>query len=314
MKFLIIGLGNIGLRHIQGLSKLKSNISFYLFDKKKEYLINYQNEINEIKKNHKVYNISNYDDIFSLKKIDLIIISTTAKGRALILNKLRKFFPDTKIVIEKPICQSIYELNKLKKIQENTYVNHPFRYNKWFIKIKKEFLKDYKGSSFNMVVKAPKLGLGCNACHFIDLFHFFTNLFPTKVIAKKMNWIKSKRIDFDEVDGILEIYFGSKHKLIINSISKGIVNENIVIEGKSKTLKFIIDFDNKICKFNNYNTIPGRLLYQSECSNILFKNIKNNKNITNLKDAIKLFKLTLMSMVNSWNKSFKTNKRKINIT
>ena len=38
MKFLIIGLGNIGIRHIQGLSKLSDdNLEFYIFSKSNNF-------------------------------------------------------------------------------------------------------------------------------------------------------------------------------------------------------------------------------------------------------------------------------------
>ena len=51
MKSLVVGVGNIGLRHIQGLSKLdEKNINIYLFNISNQYLSRFKNEINDLKK------------------------------------------------------------------------------------------------------------------------------------------------------------------------------------------------------------------------------------------------------------------------
>jgi len=50
MNSLVVGIGNTGLRHVQGLSKLdEKNINIYLFDISKKYLLKYKNEINDLK-------------------------------------------------------------------------------------------------------------------------------------------------------------------------------------------------------------------------------------------------------------------------
>ena len=56
---LIIGIGNIGLRHIQGLSKIKKLI--LPLDKFNSYQKKYENELNEIKNFNNVYYLENFD-------------------------------------------------------------------------------------------------------------------------------------------------------------------------------------------------------------------------------------------------------------
>lgn len=315
MNILIIGIGNIGLRHIQGLSKIKK-INFYLLDKFKSYQIKYENELSEIKKFNKVYYLNNFQEVIKDKiNYNLIVISTTAENRVYLLQKLRKTYPSTKIIIEKPICQSSSELNKLKLLKKNTYINYPIRYNPWFSKIKKEFIKHFKGNGLILNIIYPNLGLACNACHFIDFFNFLTDLNPKKILLSKEKWKKSKRKGFYDVDGVIEIYFGNNNKLIINSIASKLEEKEISIEGILPNCKFEINYDTGICSFKKTKKIYGRILFQSECSNLMYKNIKNNTNlITNLEDGIKAYDLLLKELIKSWNKKFSQNKKKIKIT
>ena len=59
-KFLILGMGNIGLRHMQGLTKNSDNeLEFYVFDKYKIYKKKYSNELNQLKTKYNVFDIDN---------------------------------------------------------------------------------------------------------------------------------------------------------------------------------------------------------------------------------------------------------------
>lgn len=316
MNFLIIGVGNIGLRHIQGLSKI-NNSKFFLYDKNNNYKVRFKIEFDKLKKNNQINYFSNMDEIENKKLIyKLIILSITSEKRVAMLRRLRKIFPETKILIEKPICQSILELNRLKNIKENTYVNYPRRYYPWFSKIKKEFLKNYKKNKLNLKIRYINLGLATNTCHYIDLFNFLTNLNPNKVILKNEKWFESKRKGFFDLNGDVEIDFGKNNKLIINSLtSKDDKKIFLSIEGILDDSKFIINYNNNTCIFSNQKKIHGKTLLQSECSDKMFKNIQAKNNlITNLDTAINSYELFLKELIKSWNKSFSQNKRKIQFT
>ena len=314
MNFLVIGIGNIGLRHIQGLSKIKK-INFYLLDKFNSFQKKYEDELIEIKKYNNVYYLENFRKIITDEiKYNLIIISTTAEKRVSLLQKLRKLYPRTKILIEKPICQSISELNKLKLMKKNTYINYPIRYNPWFSLIKKEFLKNFKGNNFILNIKYPNLNLACNACHYIDIFNFLTNLTPKKIVLHKERWKKTKRRGFYGMDGIIEIDFGNNNKLIINSLNTE-SNEKIKIIGILPNSKFDINYHTGVSSFNKSKKIYGKILKQSKCSHIMYENIQNDTDlITDLKKGIITYELLLKELIKSWNKNFNQNKKKIQIT
>ena len=52
MKFLIIGFGNIGVRHAQGLSKIdEKNIDIYVLENSKRYVSRFKKRYYDLKKN-----------------------------------------------------------------------------------------------------------------------------------------------------------------------------------------------------------------------------------------------------------------------
>ena len=115
MKFLIIGIGNVGLRHIQGLTNLsEKNLEFYLLDKNDFYKTRFDQEIKELKKYHILNQINKIDEIKNIE-FELTIISTTATNRTELLSTVIKEIKTKFILIEKPICQSESELENLKK-------------------------------------------------------------------------------------------------------------------------------------------------------------------------------------------------------
>ena len=56
MKALIIGVGNIGLRHIQGLSKIDDDQKLiYLFDTNKNYRSRFEKDLIDIQNQSKIF-------------------------------------------------------------------------------------------------------------------------------------------------------------------------------------------------------------------------------------------------------------------
>ena len=66
MKSLIVGLGNIGLRHIQGLSKLNEKKNdFYIFDNSIDYLSRFKNEIDDLKNKNNLIFTKNLENAYT---------------------------------------------------------------------------------------------------------------------------------------------------------------------------------------------------------------------------------------------------------
>ena len=88
-KIAIIGLGNIGRHYMTGLSKLKKNNFFFFIDISNTNLKKAKNHWKFLRKNND--NCKFYNSLEHLpKRIDLIIISSTAESRLKIIQKIKK--------------------------------------------------------------------------------------------------------------------------------------------------------------------------------------------------------------------------------
>ena len=318
MKSLVVGAGNIGIRHIQGLSKLdEKNINIYLFDISKEYLSRFKNEINDLKK--KVNFIFITGDFESIKNInfDITIISTTADSRVksllLILNKI-----NTKLILlEKPICHSIGDLNLLQNISsKKIFINFPSRYCDWHIKIKNKIQKDYPHEILNVLITGRNVGIACNISHYVDLINMWTKCYPLSVNNSYLgNWKNSKRKGFYELEGSIQIFFQNNHKLELFSDNK---YDEFKISICNKLNKKIctIDYNKGYAKFEDEEIIYGKIKFQSESTNKLYTILTKEKkhDICNLDLAVKCYDKILNSLIDHWNKKNNSNVEQIMIT
>ncbi len=96
---IICGCGNIGLRHAQGLSKLKYKIDLFLIDKSKKKINFFKKNIGINKKINVVYQSNNIEKIN--RKIDLLIMSTDSAQRYQTLRKILRFNNIKYIILEK---------------------------------------------------------------------------------------------------------------------------------------------------------------------------------------------------------------------
>ncbi len=318
MKSLVIGVGNIGLRHIQGLSKLnEKNINIYLFDNSKRYLSRFKNEINDLKK--KINFIFVSEDFENIKNInfDITIISTTADTRVnsllLVLQKINSKL----ILLEKPICNSLNDLNLLENISsKKIFVNFPRRYSDWHIKINNKIQKDYPNETLNVLMTGNNLGIACNISHCVDLINMWTKCYPLSVNNSRLdNWKNSKRKGFYELDGHIQIFFQNNHKLEIFSDNK--FDEFLIsIFNKSNKKICTIDESKGYAKFEDEEIIHGKLKFQSEITDKLYRILTNeNKyNVCNLDLSIKCYDKILNSLIDHWNKKNNSNVKEIMIT
>ena len=159
MKVLLVGLGGIGRRHLESLMKL-DDIEIYVFDKNPETYLH----IKEIKNINVIETLQDINGI----NFNTAIIAILNYQKAIFIEELIKNNNIDNIIIEKPICQSVNELNRLKSIgkERNLYINFPSRYY-YLIKFLKNQLA---GAGINISVRGNQWGLGCNLSHFLDIF------------------------------------------------------------------------------------------------------------------------------------------------
>ena len=129
----IVGLGGIGLRYLEGILKLNIFVNIYIYDISIESLVNARKKWNENIGDKKNLKLICCNDIETLpKQIKILIISTTSKNR---VDIIRRFVLDKKFIIkfwilEKVLTQTLDETSFLKKQfghRNNIWVNMPRR-------------------------------------------------------------------------------------------------------------------------------------------------------------------------------------------
>ena len=174
-RVLLVGCGNIGSRHLQGLAKLNKKLEIEIVEPNKLSQKIGKIRLREIKSsdNHKINWFENLEMIKDSS--DLAIIATQATNRTILINKLlqRNY---KKFLIEKVVCQSSKDyqqlLREFKNHNAKGWVNTSRRYFSSYQNIRNRFPKQER---LHFSIIGGNLGLGSNAIHYLDLFEWFSN-------------------------------------------------------------------------------------------------------------------------------------------
>ena len=289
----IIGLGNIGRRHLEGLLRIKYKIFVHLFEinlesvKKTKSIIK-QNENKNIK-------ISLNKNIVVIgKKIDLLILATSSKQRYDIISNFIKLNVTINILIEKLAFNNLLEYKKTIKLMNEKNVNG-------FVNLQRRMFSVYKNIKEKLNAEQPiqfkvsmyNWNMASNTIHFLDLFNFFSNnrkLYLSKNLLERKIF-KSKRKGYSEIRGTLEFKSKSLDHIVISDNNSYKNLELFIIEQDSIQFSIYEDQNKMITtnlkskskKINNKILLP----YHSELTNLIAdKIIKNKKiNLPTLEDS-----------------------------
>lgn len=225
-KILIIGYGNIGLRHTQSL--FKKNYVIYIVDPKIDHIDKLPNS------NKK--NIFYFNDTKKIKekKFDLLISATTSQIRYKTTLLAIKNFQIKNIIFEKVVFNKNNEFVKMEKILKKnkikSWVNCPLRNMIVFKRIKKLIKQSDK---LLVIVKGSRWNMASNSIHYLDLYNYFDNT-EFNTFKNKL----SKKIYFSKRKGFFELY--GQIEFLINK------KKFLLLENTKKFITFTIDiaFDN----------------------------------------------------------------------
>ena len=175
-RIFLIGAGNLGSRHLQGLCLLPYKTHITLVDPSEQSLATAVSRAKEVdpKSRHEIDCLKDISDMAS--NYDFGIIATSSNVRFNVLKQLEtKKVKVPYIVLEKVLFQNIDELAGAEAILQNlgskAWVNCPRRLSPSYQNLKKK-LQNKKWKSFN--VTGNDWGLGSNTIHFLDLFQFLS--------------------------------------------------------------------------------------------------------------------------------------------
>lgn len=202
---LLIGAGQLGSRHLQGLAKSQNKLNIFIIEPSKR---NTQIAIERFREidgftNHFINTFSNINNV-SNKKFDIVIIATNADIRYQITKEIVNKYNIKYIVFEKVVFQSesqfeeVIHLLKSKNIK--SWVNCPRRSIPYYHQLK-EYLKS--SDPLRLEIEGVEWGLACNSVHHLDLLAFLTNdanfAISQNLLENKV--YQSKRSGFVEFNG-----------------------------------------------------------------------------------------------------------------
>ena len=311
-KILLVGLGSIGVRHLEGILAVKKKLVIYIFDKNEiKYL-----DIAKLLKNKKIkHTIIYLKNITEVKDVDLLILATDSLSRLNILEKIIKCIKFKSLLLEKVVFLNSKSFNKAIKLIKhhkiNVWVNCIRREVVFYNKLK----KDIKKSQFKIHFTGYKWGLASNLIHFIDLFFYFT-------ISKNINYFTkfnnkkyiTKRLNYHDINGFIKIKDSYKNELILEDNIK--YKKNLLkIEFNNKkyiiknNLVYLEDLkSNHLIKNNNVDDEKVSVITTRFINKILKK---KKINLTNLEDSYSYHKI-LFTIVKRYLKKQKI--KKLNYT
>ncbi len=218
----IIGAGQLGSRHLQGLKHAASSLSITVMDSNEESLRVAKERYNAVpligEKN--INFVTKLENLPS--QLDLVIIATGSKPRSTIVKSLLNHAEVKYLVLEKvlfPVLEeydSITSLLKEKKV--SCWVNCPrrmyglYKHLKEIINPNQPIIMSYADENW---------GLCCNAIHMIDIFMYLSNSFDYTIDKCLINsqLENSKRSGYIEMTGTLNISTRSGHTLSLTSLN-----------------------------------------------------------------------------------------------
>lgn len=279
-KIVLIGAGQLGSRHLQGLAKSSMEISIEVvepFEKSREVA---QQRYEEIEKNPKISSIDFFESIDELSEaLDVVIIATNADVRSQIIKELFSKKRVKNLILEKVLFQTVEEYVEVKKLLIETstkcWVNHPRRMFPFYQSLKNE-IKNSEQISY--MVQGGAWGLGCNGLHFIDHLSFLSDSAELNIDNDFLHphIYEAKRVNYVEFNGLLKGRIGN-HIFALYSDKE---YTPVTLTVTTDTLTAFIDEANgytRIARKRNdwkWEESTQKIVYfQSELTNLLIEKI-----------------------------------------
>jgi len=299
-EIVLVGSGNIGSRHLQGITQLPFDVSVNVVEPNRDAQIIANARLNEISFDKTKHHINWYK---SLDKIpsnsDLVIVATNSKGRVNLINQLLEL-GHSRFLVEKMVCQSAKEydelLSNMRNFKAKGWVNINRRYFNSYKKIK-EYFND--SEIINVSVFFGNSGLGTSSIHYIDLFSWLLNNYKIKLDGKYLlNKIFSNKRgkSYKEFAGTLIGYGRNGSLLTITSSYNQSNPPSVMVEIYGDTKHLIIDeLNEKIFTFNSESTnlnLRFKFGHVSDLTTLILKDIfeKDSCLLPSLEDSYHIHK------------------------
>lgn len=317
IKVLIVGVGQLGLRYLEGLAKFEAKLEIVVVDSsldaldgsKKFWLdLAYVNPLHKITWQNVLNNEQN--------QVGLAIISTSSLDRLNIIQEVASKMKPAYWILEKLLAQSSNDLvamQVLTKYSKGVWVNTSRRAMRWHQQLKYQFAN--KGP-LKIKIAGGLWGLACNSIHFIDLASWWSEelLVDVDVDHLDPNWFESKRPGYYEVTGEVLAIFSKGTRLELSS-NKNVVNRIMQIETSCGNI-WQVDEIRGVATSLTGDSICGHLEFQSELTGSIVSGILESGtcDLPTLLESSSQHAIFLDRMLAHWNKSNQYHDKVVPIT
>lgn len=202
----IIGAGQLGSRHLQGVLKSEFPFNVYVVDPNEISRSTAESRANEIEHEHQVSYCQTISEL--PKHLDLVIVATNSNIRLTVLKNLVAHAKVDVLVLEKVLFQKILDYEEAQQIisseEIKCYVNHARRMQSGYQELK-ELLSEYRKEKFEISAYGANWGLGCNGLHITDFICYLLEDTVTdyQTLGLDDTILESKRNGYREFTGTL---------------------------------------------------------------------------------------------------------------
>ena len=323
IKNLIVGAGQLGSRHLQGMLRYNHNFqSIYVIDPSAESLSISKLRAAEIEHNHQLFFQQDWENLPA--EFDVVIVATNANVREQVINQLLLHCKVKFLILEKVLFSDLTAYNRVSELLKSnsvkTWVNHPSRMFSSYRILKELIGKNFVGA---FQVTGGDWGLGCNGLHFVDFFEYLSDSTAETIDADWIDaeFLESKRKGFVEFTGTIKGKLANGSVFQITSLkgepSAGTITlfggENRFIIQESGTpaiyqMKKTERFEQKI--------IPFKMEFQSTLTTSLLHDLLSSGScsLPGYEEARRTHELFIKALLIPYNKMLKSDNQILPIT
>jgi predicted dehydrogenase len=282
----IIGAGQLGSRHLQGLSQITHHINAYVVDPSPQSIETAKMRYKEVTEVNgtKIESISFYEDYYLLPDtLDVVIVATNSNVRRKIVETLLNEKTVKNLILEKFLFQEINDFTVvgelLREKNVKAWVNCPRRMWDFYKSLKKEITGAYH---IDYSVTGSNIGIGSNSIHFLDQLAFLSEDTSFKLSSAYLDKeiIESKRSGYIEFTGSLSGTTSKGHRFSVTSYRQEGVP--LVVQINSNRVRCVIrETEQKAFiayqKDNwAWQEVNFRVMFQSELTHLAVEQILDN--------------------------------------
>jgi len=214
-KIAIIGVGQLGSRHLQGLTTTKTKMQIQLVEPFEESQTVAKQRFEEMPYNENIESITFYKTVEELSdELDVVIIATNSDVRYMLAKELLEEKKVKYIIFEKVLFQCYHEYTSMQKLLNEkgtkAWINHPRRLFPFY----HQYLEDFQQATrVNYHAEGGLWALCSNALHYMDhMMQLQKEFLPQiRIDTTHLNdtLLESKRANYLEVCGTLNGTIGN---------------------------------------------------------------------------------------------------------